>query len=149
MAQLYRHSVRAKVHLRQQGSVLIEVLVAFLIFAFGVLGLVGLQGAMLRNQTDAKFRTDAAFLANEFVGLAASDAKTQWASYVTSAGSVCSYSRCKDWVAKVASGLPSGTATVTYVYASATESGTYTLTLKWTMPDGTTHQYLSVATVTK
>lgn len=131
---------------RQDGSVLIEVLVAILIFSFGVLGLVGLQGAMVRSQTDAKFRVDAAFLAEQFVGLASTD-QVNWASYVTSPTSACTSGACADWVRKVKSGLPNGKATV--VYTAGTGGGVYSITLTWTMPDGTQHQFVSATSVYK
>lgn len=52
---------------RMGGSILIEVLVSVLIFAFGVLGLVGLQAAGVRATTDAKFRADASYIANKVI----------------------------------------------------------------------------------
>ena len=121
----------------QKGVALIEALVALLIFSFGILGLFGLQGLMLRNQSDAKFRTDASFLANEVVGLAATD-KNNLNSYTTSTSSKCAYQKCADWVGKVERGLPSGEASV--VYTGGT--GDLSVTLAWKMPDGTRHQYV-------
>lgn len=53
---------------QQAGSVLIEGLVALLIFSLGILGLVALQGNTVRMTTDAKLRMDASFLANNLVG---------------------------------------------------------------------------------
>jgi type IV pilus assembly protein PilV len=119
----------------QKGAALIEALVALLIFAFGILGLFGLQGLMIRNQTDAKFRTDASFLANEVVGLAATD-RVNIASYSTSTVGPCTYQRCADWVGKVTRGLPGGEASVIYTVAT----GDLSVTLAWKMPDGTRHQ---------
>lgn len=52
---------------QSRGSILIEVLVSVLIFAFGVLGLVGLQAAGVRATTDAKFRADASYIANKAI----------------------------------------------------------------------------------
>lgn len=130
----------------QNGSILIEALVAILIFSFGVLGLVGLQGAMVRNQTDAKFRTDAAFLVSEFVGLVQSD-QANLSNYVTSAGTSCGYQKCLDWVRKVKNGLPDGKATV--VYVAGASGGAYSITLTWTMPDGSSHQYVSATSIYK
>jgi len=49
----------------QQGSVLIEALVGILIFSMGVLALVGLQSAMVKNTSDAKYRADASFIAHQ------------------------------------------------------------------------------------
>lgn len=47
---------------------LLEVLVALLIFAVGVLGLVGLQANAIQQSTQAKYRADATLLANELIG---------------------------------------------------------------------------------
>ena len=47
---------------------LLEVLVAILIFAIGVLSLVGLQVASIKESGKAKYRTDATLLANELIG---------------------------------------------------------------------------------
>jgi type IV pilus assembly protein PilV len=121
----------------QKGAALIEALVALLIFAFGILGLFGLQGLMIRNQTDAKFRTDASFLANEVVGLAATD-KVNIASYSTTTAGPCTYQRCADWLGKVNRGLPGGEATVAYTVIT----GDLSVTLAWKMPDGTRHQFV-------
>jgi type IV pilus assembly protein PilV len=51
----------------QQGSVLIEALIAFLIFSLGILGVIGLQAAAIGNTLDARYRSDAAFLANQII----------------------------------------------------------------------------------
>lgn len=53
----------------QQGVVLIEAMIAILIFAFGVLGIVGLQAAMVRNTSDAKYRSEASYLAQQYIGV--------------------------------------------------------------------------------
>lgn len=52
---------------KQSGFTLIEVLVAVLIFAFGILGLVGLQGTAIRFSTDAQQRAEATFLADQLL----------------------------------------------------------------------------------
>lgn len=51
----------------QQGSVLVEALIAFLIFSLGILGVIGLQAAAIGNTLDARYRSDAAFLANQII----------------------------------------------------------------------------------
>jgi type IV pilus assembly protein PilV len=52
----------------QRGLSLLEGLISILIFSFGILGLVGLQGASIRNSVDAKYRADASYLANQIIG---------------------------------------------------------------------------------
>jgi len=50
-----------------KGVSLIEVLVAVIILAFGLLGLAGLQSVSLRNNTSAMMRTQATYLAQDIV----------------------------------------------------------------------------------
>ena len=50
---------------RQSGMTLIEVLVAILIFSFGLVGLVGLQARAIQYSTSAEDTGRAALLANE------------------------------------------------------------------------------------
>lgn len=47
---------------------LIEVLIAILIFSIGILGIVGLQASAVKASTDAKYRSEAGLLANELIG---------------------------------------------------------------------------------
>lgn len=52
----------------ERGSVLLEALIAILIFSFGILAIVGLQGNAMRISTDAKMRIDASNIANQRIG---------------------------------------------------------------------------------
>jgi type IV pilus assembly protein PilV len=52
----------------QQGVVLLEALIAILIFSMGILALVGLQANMLQNTSSAKYRADASYLAQQKIG---------------------------------------------------------------------------------
>lgn len=53
---------------RQNGVVLIEALVAILIFSLGILGLVALGGQAVGAQSDAQYRTEASGLADAIAG---------------------------------------------------------------------------------
>ena len=52
----------------QAGVMLLESLVAMLIFSIGILGIVSLQGTAVKQATDARYRSDASFLANQLLG---------------------------------------------------------------------------------
>lgn len=52
----------------QRGVLLLEVLIALLIFALGILGLVGLQANAVKQSSQSKFRADATLLANDLIG---------------------------------------------------------------------------------
>jgi type IV pilus assembly protein PilV len=53
----------------QAGILLIEVMIAVLIFSIGLLGLVGLQAVSTKNTTNAEERTRASMLANDIVSI--------------------------------------------------------------------------------
>jgi type IV pilus assembly protein PilV len=61
-------------HRQQNGAVLLEALISILIFSVGILGLMGLQAASVRNSNDARLRADAVFLANQYLSEMAVDA---------------------------------------------------------------------------
>jgi type IV pilus assembly protein PilV len=52
----------------QSGVMLIEALLALLIFSLGVLGIVGLQSTATKISGDSRYRSEAALMANELVG---------------------------------------------------------------------------------
>ncbi len=52
----------------QAGVMLLEALIAILIFSLGVLALVGLQTVSIRQSSEAKYRADALMYANEIIG---------------------------------------------------------------------------------
>lgn len=58
----------AKSARRQEGVALIEALVAVLIFSIGILAVVAIQAFAVTAVTDAKYRADASFLANQALG---------------------------------------------------------------------------------
>lgn len=58
---------RFKSRRHQAGVLLIEVLCAILIFSFGILGLVGMQATAVAQSGDAKMRSTAALLADEYI----------------------------------------------------------------------------------
>lgn len=53
----------------QRGSVILEALIAILLFSIGILALVGMQATAINSVSDAKYRTDAGFLADQIIGV--------------------------------------------------------------------------------
>lgn len=62
----------------ENGFMLLEVLVSILLFALGIVALVGLQGRSLMTTDDVQYRAEAIHLANAYVG-------KMWASGLTGA----------------------------------------------------------------
>lgn len=50
------------------GVVMLEALIAILIFSMGILAIVGLQAAMVKNTSDARYRAEATFIAQQKLG---------------------------------------------------------------------------------
>ena len=109
----------------QAGVALIEALIGMLIFAFGVLGLVGLQASVTQAQTAGKFRADASNLVDDLFGLVQTDHVSNFGKYTD--GSCAGYSRCADWRHKVLATLPA--ADIAFVSNAAT--GSMAVTLSW------------------
>lgn len=126
----------------ESGIALIEALISVLLLSLGILGLIGLQGSMSANLTDAKYRAEASFLANQLLGQMWID-QTNLAKYAIS-GSSCTqtYNQCSDWLTKVGKELPGGGASVTL-------NGTaVTITVTWRTPGvGVPHNYVLSANV--
>ncbi len=126
----------------QSGIVLIEALVSVLLLSLGILGLIGLQANMAANLSDAKYRTEAAFLADQLLGQMWVD-QSNLVNYAISGGSCTqTYVRCSDWLGQVARQLPGGGASVTL-------NGTaVTITVTWQTPGvGMPHNYVLSANV--
>ena len=107
----------------QQGVVLLESLIAILIFSMGILALVGLQAAMLKNTSDAKDRMDAAFIAQQQLGV-------MWADPANLAAYV-------ETNADISTLLPQGKRTVTVLLANAAspqEGGEVKVRVEWRPP---------------
>ena len=58
----------AAIRQQQRGVFLLEALIAILIFAMGILGIVALGATAINAQSDAQYRTDAVAYASEIVG---------------------------------------------------------------------------------
>ena len=91
---------------RQRGVLLLEVLIALLIFSLGVLGLVGLQAAASKQSGQTKYRADATLLANDIVGqmrLASRDFDTLKTRFQSANGGGADY---LTWKTRVVDQLP-------------------------------------------
>jgi len=123
---------------------LLEVLVAILIFAIGVLSLVGLQAASIKQSSAAKYRADATMLADDLIG-------RMWVSDRTAATLAANFATAGPsynlWLPSVQSTLPGAaanppTVTITPVAGGAvaggppaTSSSLVTITLQWKAPN--------------
>ena len=124
----------------QRGVTMIEALVSMLLFSLGVLALVGTQGSMVRAQTEAKVRADAAYLASEVAGKMWSDLQNI-GDY--NGESCAEQTRCREWQDKVAATLPDGEGAITV----DTSTNDVTITINWVSPDQGEHRYVTHTTI--
>jgi len=133
-----RTSIISRRRNHQTGATLLESLVAILIFSFGLLGLVGLQATSIKNTAEAKYRADAAFLANKIIGEMWADNPTSLASYAHLAtGSTCppggtasGNAKVTTWLSNVNSSLPGAASTNQQIVVDAATK-TVTVRICW------------------
>ena len=153
---------------RQSGVMLIEALIAILIFSVGVLGIIGLQASAAKASVDAQFRSEAALLANELIGRMWAGDRTQatlQANYASANGAM--YQQWA-WVGAIpaspgtqaapAAGtvlatLPGArvnppTVVIAASAGTAVPSSQVTITIFWQVPgEAAVHNYVAVAQV--
>ena len=141
----------------QGGFMLLEVLISILIFAFGVLAVVGLQAASAKDSAQAKYRADATLLVNDLVG-------RMWASNRTAAGLGAAFATdgsgdaFNTWLADAQAALPGIDTDQTTVVVIPVAGGTganptsqVSINLAWKAPnepaDGPVHRITVVTQI--
>ena len=81
---------------KQQGVMLLEALIGILIFSIGVLALVAMQAVAISQTTDAKYRSEAAFLADRVIG-------NIWATRASNVPAIAAA-----WIAEIDGTSPAG-----------------------------------------
>ena len=123
----------------QSGVMLIEALIGILIFSIGILALLGMQATAMRATIDAKYRSEAAFLANEIIGVMWVN-RANISQYATA--SCTSNTECNAWRTRVQTILPSGAAAI------AISGQQVTVTVSWQRPgESTVSNHSAVAQI--
>jgi len=144
-------------HFTQRGSMLLEGLIAMLLFSLGILALMGLQAVAIKNTADAKYRAEAAFLANQIIG-------QMWASNTTALGSYahnptsggagnCNFTVAAStntdvtaWLTTAAANLPGATSALQQI--TVDPNNVVTVTVCWKGPQETIpHQHVAVTQI--
>lgn len=120
----------------QRGVMLIEALVAILLFSVGVIAVMGMQAVSIEQVSQAKYRTDASYLANQITGKMWID-QSNISSYATP-----TYAGRTAWNSVVAATLPQGTGTI------AVNGTAVTVTINWQTPnDSTVRKFVSIVNI--
>lgn len=142
---------------RQHGSALLEALVAILIFSIGIIALMGLQAVSIKNSVDAKYRADAAYLANQIIGQMWVDRSNlnSYAHYPNGAvcaptGAASALSNVTAWLAQTAAALPGASGVKQQISVTTPLANTrqVTVTVCWQGPqEATPHNFVATAQI--
>lgn len=123
----------------QRGIVLLESLIAILIFSIGILGAVGLQATVIKNTSEAQYRAVASSYVQQRIGVIAVDAYGLGpAGYGEVAADI-----------SAASGLPNGKRTTIRSDPADTQCALdvacYSVQVTWNTPGSDTHNVTTIA----
>lgn len=140
--------LNASVSKKQGGALLLEALIAILLFSLGILSLVGLQATAVSNVSEAKYRADASFLANQLIGQIWVN-RTNLANYAY-AGSGTPPAVLNNWVDQVKGALPGASTNLPSVVMAA--GNQVTVTIQWQRPEDKAkglapHSYTATTTI--
>jgi type IV pilus assembly protein PilV len=154
---MLKHPFRRRSMPREQrGVMLIEALIGILIFSIGILALIAMQAQAFRQAAEAKYRSDASYLANSIIGRMWTD-RANLASYAhrqtDTAGQNCLPTGTNStynyvtavWLPKVAAALP-GATTATQQIKVNTLTNQVTVSVCWMSPqDNLPHRHIVTA----
>jgi type IV pilus assembly protein PilV len=130
---------------------LLEALIAILIFSVGILAMIGMQATAIKEVADAKYRSDAAFLANQLIGQLWGD-RGALASYAYGGGTPpATPAGLNNWITTVQGTLPGVTTTPPPPIPStmpqvAVVGTTVTIRIFWLPPTATSaHNYVAIS----
>ena len=129
---------------QQQGSVLLEALVAILIFSIGILAVIGLQATAINASSQAKYRSEASMLANDLIGQMYIADPTALVGSFSSANGPAYIA----WAARVTAILPGAIAAPPVV--DVQPNGVTTINIFWRAPgdeSATARKYAIVAQI--
>jgi type IV pilus assembly protein PilV len=141
------NSISMKSNAGQRGATLLEALIGILIFSVGILALVGMQALAIKHMSDAKYRSDAAFFANQLIGQMWVNRGVNGANLVNYAyaGSGAPPVVIDNWVTSIQNALPGVTAAANRPIVTVAGT-TVTITVRWQLPGGSdVHRHTTMA----
>lgn len=133
----------------QSGATLLEVLIALLIFAFGILGLLGMQAVASQMTGEAKYRAEAAMYADQLIGQMWGDNVANLANDYATANSGLKFTEWRNQIQAAGTGLPGATGANSPTVTVDVDN-VVTVTIFWQAPTETApHQHVTVAQIRK
>ena len=127
---------------QQEGAILLEGLIAILLFSMGILAIVGLQATAIKTVADSQYRLQASFLANRLVA-------QMWANTANiSSYEVPGGADADAWLQEVNNSLPGTEKNEPKVEITGDATAGYevTVSLNWQAPgESAPHNYTAMA----
>jgi type IV pilus assembly protein PilV len=130
----------------QRGAMMLEALIGILIFSTGILALIGMQAMAIAYSSDAKYRADASFFANQIIS-------EIWVNR----GALANYeydgtgappAELTNWVSSIEGALP-GASAYKPIVGVDTATGQVTVTVRWRPPNSETERnHRTIALIT-
>lgn len=133
-----------------RGVVMLDALISIVVFSVGILGMIHLQASAVQMAADAKYRTDAAMLADHIIGQMWGDDP---ATLSTNYGAAST--KYGDWVKLVAKTLPGVDEKTNAPTISFGANNLVTVTVKWQPPKESSNDanaprsYVSITQITR
>jgi type IV pilus assembly protein PilV len=125
----------------QGGAMMLEALIGILIFSTGILALIGMQALAIAYASDAKYRADASFLANQIIAEMWVNRTVALASPTSGyeyAGTGAQVSDAPDvmerWLTGVVSALPGADSNHPIITVNSA-TGEVSVTIRWRPPN--------------
>lgn len=134
----------------QRGATLLEVLVALLLFAFGILGLLGMQAVAMQLTGEAKYRAEAVMYADQLISQMWADNPANLANDYASTTPGPKYIAWRDRIQAPGTGLPGSTGANTPTVVVDAASNIVTVSIFWQGPnEAAAHRHAVVAQIRK
>lgn len=140
---------------KQSGVMLLEALIAILIFSVGILALIGMQAASLSNSANATYRSEASYLANQIISQMWADQANLATYSLNAAANTCTLgnnvtggvsANAVNWLNNDVSRLPGASGYQQKIVIGA--NNLVTVTLCWKAPNETTaHNFMAFAQI--
>lgn len=132
---------------------LLEALIGLLIFAIGVLGLIGMQAVAMKVTADSKYRAEATMYADQLISQMWADDRANAAlsaNYTGSGGS--GGTKYNAWYAALSAantGLPGAAVSGNQPSVQVSADNVVTVTIRWQAPgEQAAHSMITIATIT-
>jgi type IV pilus assembly protein PilV len=133
---------------KQRGVMLLEALLGMGLFSIGILALIAMQGTALSSSSDAKYRTDAAFAANQLINTVWND-RANVSNYAWD-GTGTAPSALTSWNTALSTTIPGAsidTATTPVVTVSTGPAySTVVIKVRWRLPKSTDVRVFTTST---